>query len=430
MKPKGIQAAKSEKHNLRDAFTRPAQKWLRRHPVIALLLAALSFLFIFLPPYASDVWALTSDRPLFTVLREQLSGLQSSQFSVAWVTTPIGFIGLFTILYLLVAGRREIQPPADSQLLNDRIAELEREKTALEKARQNASDLYEKARRENDGLQMALTGKINDLESNKWLHELAARDKNNVSRYVYIIFDRIDYEGLAELSPYIEIIFYIINASVYIINIDKNIEDGAVYLNGVELNPKQAKIDGSLKYISRDDRGEKKLLVIKQWLTPTEVARIRNPLPDDKLYFSRLKLIVNGAYDTEGVLPQRLSLPSSVPVAVKTTAELTADYTARLDELSTTWHERAGKIEELTRMLGMFYLAYNQLEQRESVSKETANNLKGRYANALQRCFNDNKIVDEYLDNVPPFPDSINEQKEWVDWHCFKLRSLIDEQRQ
>jgi hypothetical protein len=53
----------------------------------------------------------------------------------------------------------------------------------------------------------------------------------------------------------------------------------------------------------------------------------------------------------------------------------------------------------------------------------------GSYANALQNCFNDLKIVEEYLDNVPPFPDSINEQKEWVDSQRFKLRSLIDEQR-
>jgi hypothetical protein len=49
-----------------------------------------------------------------------------------------------------------------------------------------------------------------------------------------------------------------------------------------------------------------------------------------------------------------------------------ADYTSRPNELSIIWYERMCKIEELTRILGMFYLANNQLEQREIVSQETA----------------------------------------------------------
>jgi hypothetical protein len=49
---------------------------------------------------------------------------------------------------------------------------------------------------------------------------------------------------------------------------------------------------------------------------------------------------------------------------------------------------------------------------------------------SLFSCFPDHKLEDEYSDNLPPLPDSINEQMEWINSQCSKLRSLIDEQRQ
>lgn len=166
--------------------------------------------------------------------------------------------------------------------------------------------------------QETATPAVNKAECpDKKLHEIAESDKRRISKYVWIIYRRVEYEGLTATDPYIEIIFDIINASVYSISIDKKIEQGAVYLNNEELNPQQTKIDGSLQNISRDDRGDSRgVLVIKQWLTPTLAARIRNPLPDDELHFSRLSLIVKGADDSEGIAPQRLSLPRSIPIAL------------------------------------------------------------------------------------------------------------------
>ncbi len=101
-----------------------------------MLLAALSFLFIFLPPYVADVWALASDRPVVTVVREQLSGLQVPPFSVTWITTTIGLAALFTIIVLLLTGGRETaatttEALAEVQRLKDRIQELERENLNL-----------------------------------------------------------------------------------------------------------------------------------------------------------------------------------------------------------------------------------------------------------------------------------------------------------
>ena len=173
------------------------------------------------------------------------------------------------------------------------------------------SEQLQKLERENAELQTF-------KEQNYWLYELAQRDKNNVGRYVYVFFSHIKYEGLTELDPYLEIYFDIINASVYNISIDKTIQDGAVYFNHLKLNPKQTEILGPIQYISREDRGEQRQLIIQQWLAKDVAERIRNPKPDDKLHF-RLTIYVRGADDTQGVREQRLSLPSSIPLAPPST---------------------------------------------------------------------------------------------------------------
>lgn len=176
------------------------------------------------------------------------------------------------------------------------------------------SEQLQKLGRENAELKTDNAALKTFKEQNYWLSELAERDKNNVGRYVYVFFSNIKYGGLTELDPYLEIHFDIINASVYNISIDKTIQDGAVYFNNLKLNPKQTEILGSLQYISRDDRGEQRQLIIQQWLAKDVAERIRNPKPDDKLHF-RLTIYVRGADNTQGIREQRLSLPPSVPLA-------------------------------------------------------------------------------------------------------------------
>ena len=195
----------------------------------------------------------------------------------------------------------EETPLADVKKLADHIAELEGE--------------IEECRRANEQLSQTEQNLRSNLEEYKWLHELAEQEKRNISRYVYINFREVQYLGLEELSPYVEIVFDIINASIYVITIDRNIEDGAVHLNSARLNPKQTEILGPLQYISRNDRGEQKVLIIKQWLSPTEAERIKHPQPGDKFYFGSLRLIVKGADETKGVTAQRLSLPSSIDIS-------------------------------------------------------------------------------------------------------------------
>lgn len=220
-----------------------------------------------------------------------------------------------------------MSPAAHIEELVGRVKELERENAALEKARENASNLYEEAskkieRLQNDVdiLQSSNASRISELEQLSWLRGLAQNERANFNGYVYIIFSKVKYEGLDKIEPYIEIFFDIINASVYPIIIDKNIEDGAVYFNDIRLKPKLAELDGSLHIISRDDR-KQRFLVIRQGVFPELAKRIKERLPDDKLFFNRLHLQVRAKVDGTETSPQRLSLPESVSIGIPTPRE-------------------------------------------------------------------------------------------------------------
>jgi len=251
-----------------------AKNWLYDHKLYAIILSLFVLLFIFLPQWGSAVWQLFTDKPFFVWLSERT---KTMQFSAYWITVPIGSLAFLFIVYLLLTGRHRIQ-----------TEELPAGETTAE------------------AIAIAPC-------PDKWLHAIAEGDKRNINRQVHIVFLKVDYAGLAEITQYVEIIFKVINASVYHITIDKQIQDGAVYLNNTKLNPKQTEILGSLENIARGEQ-EKRLLVIQQWLTPAEAERISKPLSDDKFNLSRLSLRVSGGYDGADVKSQRLFLPSSVPI--------------------------------------------------------------------------------------------------------------------
>jgi hypothetical protein len=80
-----------------------AGRWLWAHPKRAKFIGVLWVIFIFLPPFASGVWALFSDKPLFLVLSKL--GFPMPVFSIMWITGPIGLVMLFAIFYLLATGK-------------------------------------------------------------------------------------------------------------------------------------------------------------------------------------------------------------------------------------------------------------------------------------------------------------------------------------
>jgi hypothetical protein len=312
---------------------------------------------------------------------------------------------------------------------DERIAELEREKVAfLKDGRNEDAVLIRQYKSSSERLTQEHQTLRAELDKLKWLRESADRDKSNINNYVYIIFHRVDYAGLDDpYKPYIEIYFKIINASVYRITISKNIEDGAVYLNqDHDLNSNDAKIDGSLQNISRDEN-ELRWLVIKQRLAPGEAERIKNPQPGDKLIFGRLHLNVkgkNGYYETDW---QRLHLPSEIPI-VKTADELIADYTARLNKLSAAYETHTRNIRKLSEVLGRA----NEIDfifSKGDISVTSLDIWLGFLNSALADCYG--SLADEkyrHNEDSKRVPERERERDIWLQHHQSRLSSLIEEE--
>jgi hypothetical protein len=329
------------------------------------------------------------------------------------------FLIAFVLAVMLAINPKERQPaspdgevPSDAEHAriieqkDSRIIELEGENSALKTAKKSLES---------------------DLGALKWLKELADRDKSNIGRYVYILFRKIKYEGLDELDPYIEIIFDIINASVYDITIDKNILSGAVYFNSLKLNPKQTEILGSIQNISREDRGEGRLLVIQQWFPNKDVAeRIRKPQPGDVLRFNTLSLTVNAGDGNPEVRSQRLTLPD-VPI-IRTTDELTADYTSRLNELNAAYESHARKIKLLSEVLGRANEIDYIFSQQDEIPYPPLGTLAGLISAALTDCYGQSADDRFYRGNLEfkRVPDSGRD--DWLQAHRSRLLELIMEE--
>jgi hypothetical protein len=88
------------------------ENFFRRHPVRTLLLAAVSFLFSFLPQWGASVWSLFSSRPLVPYLIEKMPAFGTLLVNFNWsiVTMPIGFGG-FVLLVCLFVKPRGHKPP-------------------------------------------------------------------------------------------------------------------------------------------------------------------------------------------------------------------------------------------------------------------------------------------------------------------------------
>lgn len=202
------------------------------------------------------------------------------------------------------SGKTTLKP---SMTLTDelacRVKELERENAALEKARENASNLYEITRRDNDALQMSLASKINDLESNKWLIDIADQDRKFIEQRVYVIKHEIlRHDLLKEL--YVDFNFTILNASVYGVFIDEDSIKGDIYFNARLLSKRNKMLENMARYCGH---AEVKDFVIRQWLDREEIADILNSSDDaDRFRFSSLHIPIKGNSDEDRVYPKEL----------------------------------------------------------------------------------------------------------------------------
>src|SRR5260370_10233054 len=84
------------------------KRWGRRHPMLAAIAAAASFLFIFLPQSVTSTWALLSNEPLAVWVARQ--HFPNFPFSPLWITGPLGTVLLIMILLSIRSDKRKAEP--------------------------------------------------------------------------------------------------------------------------------------------------------------------------------------------------------------------------------------------------------------------------------------------------------------------------------
>jgi hypothetical protein len=265
-----------------------------------------------------------------------------------------------------------------------------------------------------------------------WAHEIADYETRRVQKFIIVEDCEIDASHLAKGEFYLDFKFPILNLSMFTISIlmaEGTVVENSILFKGGMLSREAKLAKNHVKHVNPTDRSD---FTIRQWVNPEERTEIMQILKKSGNLFDFSQAVVNVSIDE---FPQAGSMKLDLTGGMRNASlenkviEL-GNSNACLKKGLTLWQERAKNIEELTRTLGMLYLAYNQLEQGETLSNATANNLKGRFAQALRFCFHDNGIVDEYCDNLPPLPDSIHKQKEWIDNQCSELRSIIAGQKE
>jgi hypothetical protein len=276
------------------------------------------------------------------------------------------------------------------------------------------------------------SGKIRAESKDGGAVQIVDYGKEHIRKFVLVETCTINSSHLAEGKLYVDFTFAILNLSLFSVGIplpEGAVIEGSILFKGNPLSGTAKLFENSTKHTNPTDRNN---FTIRQWVNSDEARDVVETLENYGNLFDFSRAVVNVRNEE---LPDsdawKLDLTRGMQNAdFQNRIVVLGNENIRLSRGITLWHDRARNIEALTLALGMFYRAYNQLEQGEILSKETANSLKGRFMQALFGCFHDHKLEDEYSDNLPPLPDSITEQKEWIDSQCSKLRSLIDEQRQ
>jgi hypothetical protein len=266
-----------------------ARRWLRRHPVYAVLLGLLFFVFISLPPYLADTWALVSDRPLFTYIEEKVG---VPPFSIGWVTVPAGLTGILVIIGLLVTGRR------------DEVSQAEHERI-VNGLNNDIAGLKSKLEEEANKSKSAQSELSSEKKKYEWLHTISQNQRNAINGYVRVLScEIIKHDFLEEL--YVDFKFTVLNGSVYTICIEDSIK-GDVKL-GERLLSKGAKI--ILNDATYFKPNEVKDFVVRQWLDRDEIADILRATDDAREFrLHGLDITIQGNdFDEIKVSPRRLTV--------------------------------------------------------------------------------------------------------------------------
>jgi hypothetical protein len=265
--------------------------------------------------------------------------------SLPWAWIAIGVAVGFGLAALLLRVLRQRQTAREARVKQDRITELEDEKAALVRSKEEAQREIDRLKHDEVGLSLSLNSRIHELENYKWLHEMAERDKKEIDKYVVVREPSIDYQEMKGANPYFIVSFKVFNYSVHGISIFLEEDTRAIYRNDKELSG-YLKSDRRVVNLRRG-HGHM-VLALKQWVSVPETTLINNPLiyADEPivLNFDEVILTIKGADESLGIEPKRLKL-SPIPIGETNPPNL------RVEELKDRIKELEGQVANLTDRL-------------------------------------------------------------------------------
>jgi uncharacterized protein YhaN len=309
------------------------------------------------------------------------------------------------------------------RLIGEQKRTIEQQETQIER--------YKKQETTHSIQLAARDGEIEQLKARyEGLHNIANYQKQHLRKFVLVERCIINSSYLAEGKLYLDFIFAVVNLSMYSVSLMS--PEGAVIEDPI--HHKGEPLSGTAKLLRHDAWNiaptKACSLTIRQWVNANEAEDIAETLKQRGNLFNFAKATVSVSIDGLPDVRAKLDLTRGMQTATleNKVIELGNENTELKAELASR-QERAPHIEQLTLALGACYQAYNQLEHRELLTEEAFGNLKMRIGYALASRPDEPKEMGDFYDELPPVPDSLQEQKAWVDEQCFRLRALIVEQR-
>jgi hypothetical protein len=265
----------------------------------------------------------------------------------------------------------------------------------------------------------------------QWTHSIADYEIRRTRKFVLVETCLINASYLPQGELYLDFTFSILNLSIFVVSIpmtNGSIIENPIFFKGKMLSREAKLAENDVKNVYP---AEGRSFTIRQWVNSDEAKDIIQTLAERGNLFDFSRPVI---YVTTQEFPDAKYAELDLTRGMKNAAlenklvELGNDN-IWLRRGLTLWEERTGPIEELTRTLGIFYLASFQLDKGEMLSEATASTLRSRFMLALSDSFHDHKLEDKYSDNLPPLPDSIPKQKQWIDEQCSELRKLITAQK-
>jgi hypothetical protein len=216
---------------------------------------------------------------------------------------------------------------------------------------------------------------VADLCPDRSVHEIAEQQRRGIARQVLAVNPRMNFKGLREHAPYFTVTFDVVNTSVFLVSIEEI--KGALFLNGNLLSGSAKLMATGLQYLPVGDRRE---LVIQQWVNPQEASLILDATDaSTQLGFAGLDVRIKGGSNSLNIEPQRLVLPTAIPVCTLDTLEAQIGKTEKkLEEETVKYNQAAGTSDSLLKQCDSIQAQLNDLKAdygwlHEEVEKQRRN---------------------------------------------------------